>query len=279
VREEHFITHQPKNVSLRKYISHYYFHSSTGTSAKEFVYYPSLKNALTIYQNAKVTFGKNYSKVEPHKAQFIFLYSGIQNQLRKAYILPPFDKIGVVFQELGINHFVKDPLIEVCNQSVDKSFPYFGEDLIKACTNIYSEKRIESKVHLLDIFFESRFCDFREEVMKKSFELILHSPEKITVKKLSDTLHVSRRTLLRLFKKHLGCTVKDCLDIVFFRKSLNYYLLNSHPWSLTEVALKNNYYDQSQFISHFKKLTGVTPKLFFRNVKKVGNEDTFWTFQ
>ncbi|WP_025666370.1 helix-turn-helix domain-containing protein [Aquimarina megaterium] len=281
MKQEEFVTHKPQDSFLQDYISYYYFHCSADSLLqKRFMYYPNSKNALTIYRNSKVTYSCNYSKTVPDtKTDFSFLYSGVQKQCRIAEILAPFDKIGIVFRETGINHFIKVPLSNISGDPIEKSFTYFGDDLKKCCESVYAEKSIENKVTLLDQFFEDKFCDFKEEVLKKCIHIILESSEKLTVKELSEELNVSRKTLLRLFNKHMCCTVKEYIDIIQFRKSLNDYLLKNNNAPLTEIALKNEYYDQSQFINHFKKLTGFNPKSFFKNVKHLGEEDTFWTFK
>lgn len=281
MKQKEFVTHKPNSSFLQEHISYYYFHCSVDNSLqKRFMYYPNSKNALTIYRNSKVEYSCNHSRTIPDiETDFSFLYSGVQKQCRTAEIQAPFDKIGIVFQETGINHFIKVPLSSISGDPIDKSFTYFGNDLIACCESIYTEKNIESKVTLLDQFFEDKFCDFKEEVLKKCIYIIIESSEKFTVKELSNELDVSRKTLLRLFNKHMCCTVKEYIDIIQFRKSLTDYLLKNNNASLTEIALKNEYYDQSQFINHFKKLTGFNPKSFFKNVKHLGTEDTFWTFK
>jgi AraC-like DNA-binding protein len=278
---EEFITQKPQNSRLEKYISYYYFHSSQDTThSKKFIYYPNYKNALTIYKNAAVAFTENHSKSSPdNTTHFSFIYSGVQKQFRTAEMVAPFDKIGVVFQELGINHFISVPLSSILCDPVQKSFDYFGTDFIHLCEQVYNEREIENKVALLDTFFLNNLCDFQEVMLKKCVHLILNSKQKLTVQKLSEECSTNRKTLLRIFKKHLCCTTKEYIDIVQFRKALNDYLLLHNKSSLTEIALTHEYYDQAQFINHFKKLTGINPKEFFKNIAHLGKEDTFWTFQ
>lgn len=281
MQPETFVTKRPGSQFLQQYISYYYFHECSDSAVqKKFIYYPGYKNALTIYKNSGVEFGENYSSVYPDKeTDFIFLYSGVQKKLRKAFISAPFYKIGVVFKELGINHFLHLPLSVVSNDPVHKSFDYFGEELTAQCKSIYAQKSASEKVDLLDAFFFSRFRDFPEPVLKECVKTIINADRKLSVTHLSESLNVHRKTLLRLFKKHLNCSIKDYVDIVQFRKSLNAWLLEQKQESLTHIAIENDYYDQSQFINHFKKLTGTNPKTFFRDIRRMGIEDTFWTFE
>jgi AraC-like DNA-binding protein len=281
MNREEFITRKPNNPFLQQYISYYYFHNSLGNyESNKYIYYPNIKNALTIYKNSKVIFYEKYSRTEPDtKTGFSFLYSGIQKQLRTSEIIAPFDKIGIVFNELGINHFIKQPLSSLTSNTIDKHFDYFGKDFVSSCKSIYSTKELDEKINLLDIFFESKFYDFQDKKFKDCMNTIISSKQKLTVSEVSEQLQINRKTLLRLFKKHLCCTTKEYLNIAQFRKSLNEYLLINKNQSFTELAIGSQYYDQSQFINHFKKLSGENPKTFFKNIKHLGNEDTFWTFQ
>lgn len=278
--KEIFITKKPNNSFIERYISYYYFHSSLNALVnKKFIYYPSVKNAITIYKNSRATYGHNYSSVVPDSTiNFTCMYSGIQTSNRTTYISSPFNKIGIVFNELGINHFIKNQLSSVCSDGNDKSFNHFVIQHGDYFNSIYSKKEIDVKVSLLNEFFINIFVGFNNTELKQSINLINSSEQKITVEDLSRNLNISRRTLLRLFKKHLCSSVKDYINIVQFRKALNQYLLSKQNSSLTTVAHDNNFYDQPQFINHFKKLTNSSPKTFFKNVEHVGEEDTFWTF-
>lgn len=277
---EEFVTRKPKNPFLHDTISYYYFHTSASDLLhKKFIYYPNFKNAFTIYKNSKVIYSENNSISTPDQnVDFSFLYSGVQKQFRTAEILAPFDKIGIVFQELGINHFIEVPLSQIANDPIDKSFDYYGEEMIRLCEAVYAEKSIDTKVELLDAFFQKKYRAFDEDRLKKSIQQILNSTQKIQVKEVAQACDVSEKTLSRIYKKHLCCTPKDYIDVVQFRKALNDYLLFKKKSSLTELAINNTYYDQAQFIKHFKKLTGVNPKRFFKDVQHLGYEDTFWTF-
>jgi len=281
-KQELFITRKPHNPFLKDYISYYYFHICTSeVIRKDFIYYPGFKNALTIYQNSKVEYGPRYSKVSPafnQNTEYIYLYSGMISSYRKATILSPFNKIGVVFNVLGINHFLDVPLSKLSKHPVEKSFNYFDKDFKSILNNIYKKQDFGHKVRLLDRFFEEKYCGFNDEIVKSCVQKIMETEGKITVQSLAVQNDISRRTLLRLFKKHLSCPVKNFIDIVQFRKSLDCFLNDQKINSFSELAHRMDYYDQPQFIHHFKKLTGINPKGFFSEIAHLGNEDTYWTF-
>lgn len=279
MKAEEFITFKPKNEILATYISYYYFHDSIDNSLhKKYLYYPNYKNALTIYKDSEVAFSENFSVVKPQKGSYSFLYSGIQKKSRVAEIIAPFHKVGIVFQELGINHFIDPPLCEMNNDSIDKSFPYFEDSIINVLEELYTTENIDEKISLLDSYFVSKLQEFDEPVLTSVVEYIISSNHKVSVLELSEKFNINKKTLLRLFKKHLCCSVKEYIDIVHFRKALNLYLENETSLNFTNTALETDYYDQSQFINHFKKLTGINPKSFFNSIDHVGEEDTYWNF-
>jgi AraC-like DNA-binding protein len=98
------------------------------------------------------------------------------------------------------------------------------------------------------------------------------------VEELADKMGVSRKTLLRLFKKHHNCSVIDYIKMLQFRKSIESFTKKQNKATLTELAHDTFYYDQSDFVKHFKKLTGFSPKRFFKGLSNLGSQDTYWTF-
>ncbi|MFT4602060.1 MAG: hypothetical protein ACI857_002246 [Arenicella sp.] len=45
---------------------------------------------------------------------------------------------------------------------------------------------------------------------------------------------------------------------------------------MTGLAYDMDYYDQSEFIHHFYKITGVNPKRFFFDLVSYGDKSTYW---
>lgn len=280
MNNERFISYKPNSRFVRQYVAYYYFHDLETEGVKDFIYYPGHKNALTIYIESSAQYGPGYSRVYPTPGSgTCFLYSGIQNQIRRAYIKGPFQKIGIVFQALGINHFIKEPLEYYSGHPVNKTFNGFGKAFSRKCEEVFEENTFENRVALLDNYFETFFVGFDKPRLISAVEHIINSDDKVTVAQLTNQLNVNRRTILSDFKKHLCCTAKDFIDIVRFRKVLDQYLLKENKPKLTHLALDNNFYDQAQLINHFRKFTGFNPKRLFRSVEKVGTEDTFWTME
>src|SRR5690606_24602828 len=143
----------------------------------------------------------------------------------------------------------------------------------------FSEKQTDKKVSLLDDFFEKRYIPFNEPVLKKSVKEIITSNGAVKVSELSEEMDISRKTLLRLFKKHNNMSVEEYRKMVMFRQALNYFHQSKERTNLTDVALFSMYYDQAHFIKHFKSITKETPTTLLSKISHLGEEDTYWYFE
>lgn len=275
-----FITAKPISQKISRYISYYYFHASDDENYnKSFVFYPNYKHALTVYQHSEVTLTETESIVNPSEKTTIKpLYAINKNKNIKVSIKGVFNKIGVVFNPLGINFFIDKPLNEVLTSDFD-FFPYFGEEFRAVLAQVFNEKELQDKVVLLDAFFENRFVAFDEPTLKKSIKEIISTNGAVKVVELSEKLNVNRKTLLRLFKKHTNMSVEEYRKMVMFRQALNYFHQNKEATNLTDVALFSMYYDQAHFIKHFKSITKETPNSLLSKISHLGEEDTYWYFE
>lgn len=158
-------------------------------------------------------------------------------------------------------------------------FPHFGEEFREVLTRVFDEKDLQNKVTLLDTFFEKRFVEFDEPILKKSIKEIISTNGAIKVAELSEEVNTNRKTLLRLFKKHTNMSVEEYRKMVMFRQAFNYFHQSKEKTNLTDVALFSMYYDQAHFIKHFKSITKETPTTLLSKISHLGEEDTYWYFE
>jgi AraC-like DNA-binding protein len=102
-----------------------------------------------------------------------------------------------------------------------------------------------------------------KNTIEKICGIIKLQQEEITVSEIGRNLGVSQRLLQIKFKAATGLTIKNYIQILKFRKSVD-QMVNTdvHKLSLTDIALYNQYFDQSHFIKKFKDVTKTTPKMF-----------------
>jgi AraC-like DNA-binding protein len=91
--------------------------------------------------------------------------------------------------------------------------------------------------------------------------LILKSKGAMTIGEVRQTLGVAERTLERHFLNEIGITAKQFARVVQFSSALQ-HMTEAEYVTLTEVAYRSGFADQSHFIRSFKRYTGKTPKEF-----------------
>lgn len=271
-----FITAKPNN-KLHKFISYYYFQKeSDENKITEFIYFPHFINGLTIYKNSEILKKIDSFEVIPNdQIGYSISYATIHNTSRLIKIRSPFNKIGIAFNPLGINNFIKGNLSSKITKD-SFQFNYFGKDFENCLDSVYNETEIDKKAKLLDSFFVSKLQLFESTLIKQAIELIHSKNEKLTVQYIAERLGTNRRTLLREFNKHLCCSVKMYIDTVQFRRAFNAYQLAENKPKLTQLTYDFNYFDQSEFVKHFKKITKSKPSHILKSVTHLGTEDTYW---
>ncbi|RKR10737.1 AraC-like DNA-binding protein [Flavobacterium sp. 90] len=119
-------------------------------------------------------------------------------------------------------------------------------------------------LNILNTYFEAlNLSNPTKNTIEKICEIIKLHNEEITVSEIGKSLKVSQRLLQIKFKTSTGLTIKNYIQILKFRKSVD-QMVNAglDKLSLTDVALYNKYFDQSHFIKKFKDVTKTTPKMF-----------------
>ncbi len=280
IKQEKFLTVSPKNELLAKHIRYYYFHKSYDTNfRKNVVYHPHYVSALNIYKHTDVKwsdYGRTYVPKNSNDLSVVFTIN--KKVSKEVRLRGKFDKIGIVFNPLGINHFIETPLSGNINDSICH-FDYFGKELHEIAQTVYLEKDIENKRDLLDGFFIKQYIGFEDVRLLQAVQEILAANDSAKTQDLAKSLGISRETLLRIFKKHLCFSVEEFKSVIRFRQALEYYEETTIKPKLTHVAIDNRYYDQADFVKHFKKVTGASPKKFFSSLRNISNAGTYWTFK
>ncbi len=141
---------------------------------------------------------------------------------------------------------------------------------------VYSSAESD-RIAMLDEFMLRKYIGFDQPILAKAVQRILQNDGTAGVTEIADEMGMSRKTLLRLFQKHLCCSVEEYKNLVKFRNALNDYRESEADTTFTELAHKHLYYDQPAFIKHFKSITGLSPRAFFASLQRYGERDTYWT--
>jgi AraC-like DNA-binding protein/ligand-binding sensor protein len=89
-----------------------------------------------------------------------------------------------------------------------------------------------------------------------------HMGEHVSLDEVARLVHLSPSYFSRLFKSETGQTFSEYLQTVRIERAKSF--LKNSECSLTEIAEKTGFFDQSHFIKTFKQATGLTPGLYRR---------------
>ncbi|MEL6833019.1 MAG: helix-turn-helix transcriptional regulator [Bacteroidota bacterium] len=103
------------------------------------------------------------------------------------------------------------------------------------------------------------------DLIKRVCEEIYERKGMVTVYELSEKFEHSRQLLNKIFKAHVNYTLKKFIITVRII-SLAKFRINTPHYSLTEVAHEFGYFDQAHFNYDFKRISGVSPKMFFKDL-------------
>ncbi|HEY0769705.1 MAG TPA: helix-turn-helix domain-containing protein [Sphingobacteriaceae bacterium] len=128
-----------------------------------------------------------------------------------------------------------------------------------------SGKSSDSYIPIITEFLSAKINSItdKDNLIKQSIRLIVESQGTITIKEITDRLHVTERTYQRLFKMQCGIAPKKFCKIIQFQASLE-QLSREQYLKLGEIAYDKGFADQSHFIRIFKQYTGNTPSHFVK---------------
>lgn len=272
-------TFLPEAQKLREYVSHYYI-LSTGDAhfQSKFTHYPNLGTTLNVYQNATVVFDGNLRKViASNSNELVSVFTNNRDTVGHAEIKGKIICFGIVFKPLGFNAFIQQQLSKIAPNPV-LLFNDHWSDIPEYFQNFF-ECEGAMQISLLDRFLLDRLHGFEVPLLQDCLASIIATNGSVEVGSLADTLQVNRRTLLRSFQKHVGCSISYYKQIVRFRVALNVYNEEHNIQGMTSLAYDAEYYDQSDFIQHFKSLSGGLPKHVLPALESMGASKMKWKFE
>jgi AraC-like DNA-binding protein len=271
-----YIEIKPRLKELKPLIKLYYFHQSDDENAIEKItYFPNYATTINVYKISTII-SDSLSRTHENEVnnQYLKLLVGKIDKSREVIQKGAYNKVTIVFNPLGLNHFIDAPVSEIIEDHFS-IFNYYGESFDKMLDKVFSTDNMESKGDLLDQFFLSKHIEFKDHRLTFAVDEILKSNGNISINSMANELNISRKTLLRLFKKHISISPTEFKSIVRFRKALTLYQSKTTKPNFSSIAHEAYFYDQSDLNFYFKKKTGLSPTQLFSVIKTI-EKDLYW---
>ena len=170
----------------------------------------------------------------------------------------------VNFRKGGAFPFLSEPIYNLTNYVVDAEL-VVTDSILDLRDKIRDTESIQNKFDLVEQHIIQYYLNRLAEnpFVEYMISEICSRPDQTSIKGITSKVGFSQKHLIKIFREHVGVTPKEFLKVIRFQKAIEEIEQNrSINW--TSVALDCGFYDQSHFISDFKKYSGFTPNDYLR---------------
>lgn len=263
---------------LKEYLEGFYlFHTSGGSQKIEYLVFPSNHIIISAYSGTEINIGPDQvTFVEnsscPIRATVAY---ALEKPVAGTY-LNEIKEITFCFHPLGFNHFIEADLIHYHRTGIH-SFELF-EDFEVLLQQLFEEQDEEALQQKAEGYWLEKLREKDFGLLQHIVLQILDNPDR-PVEEIATSSGVSRQYIGRLFERHICKTPSAFKKIARFRRTLQNRVQNLRAQkNLTKLTYESLFYDQSHLIKDFQRLTGMTPKKFFKGNKVFKNGHINWYF-
>lgn len=235
--------------------------------------FPHVNTAISFFKGVSVTRKDFHINVTEDKSAKNFSVEILGKYSRPVVVnfSGIFEEIAIVFKPLGVNRFIKEPLLQLAPDYYqvfgDKTWAAFAEVLFKA----------ENKIETLESFLLTQLTDRQVfTAIDYSLTYLADTETDYNLDEIAGRVGMNLKTFQRHFTKHIACSPTQYKRIARFRNALHSGIKEREIKSLTRISYDNNYFDQSYFIKEFKRLTNLNPKKFFSQVSLLDDDKIVW---
>ena len=132
----------------------------------------------------------------------------------------------------------------------------------------YSNVSIESNlIHIFNSLTKINRHNSRKPTWVNQLkELLIEEQIDHSLKNLSSKLEIHPVHLSREFNRYFGTSLGNYIRLIKLNKAL--CMLTSNKYSLTEICYQCGFYDQSHFITNFKRIYNTTPSKLLKKISQ-----------
>ena len=242
----------------------------------EYICYPHYNNTISLYKSHVLSCDDGRSHITFNNDCLpLQIFTPLREEILRVTQKGPVYKIGIVFNPIGINQFLRQD-IKMNKLASSPSFQFFENDFLR---RLFAERNIDYAINMLEKALLENFNSIENLYVTRAIELLHEPNNELAIDVLAETkIGISRKHLNRLFQKYIGTTPQTYRKILRFRQLMDFKLNAAKENNYGSLSYQVNYADQSHFIKSCKQLTNLTPSQFFKEGVLIGSEDTFWNF-
>lgn len=251
---------KPRNEILRKYVQYFLFFGKTDSTLLNYVTFPNNNLCLAIYKENNINYinqpQKNNCIITKGNKIFTSRFYGFHKMPLTVDINAHLDQICVIFKPSALRAFTGESYHNLMNS--DEVFKIFDTKDEFILEQIFDELDLAKRAAKLEYLLLSNLnYEVSYQLKEALFIISNNNDDNFKVEKLATKLKISKPSLFRLFKNHLGQNPKSYIKTIRFRNVLEDVLNRQN--TLTNIAHTNQYFDQAHFINDFKMFTGYSP--------------------
>lgn len=193
------------------------------------------------------------------------IFSPISSRAFQTSVSGRYETLGLMFTPLGIYYNFGLSMPE-CEQIDRLDDLFFGRDL-GIWDRLADAPDQTSKLHLIRDIFTQHSVRKQAPAQVIQYFQALQAKGPAQIQRLARDIAVSSKHLRSSFKDVVGISPKTHLQLLQLRQVLS-SLATRMDLNLTEVALRNGFYDQSHFIRKFKQFSGMTPSAYRQQMQQ-----------
>jgi AraC-like DNA-binding protein len=190
------------------------------------------------------------------------ILSGLQDRTRVITHLAGSQVLLTVFTETGAAAFLSEPLDLLFNQTMPIDCLVRRSRLDELHEQLVEAGDFRRRTEVLERFMLRQLrADAPDAVAEAAAAHIRNRHGVVRMERLARAMGLSLSALERRFRRNVGASPRKFASITRMRQVLR---LRKAGGSLTEIAHRAGYFDQSHFIHDFRRFTGLAPESFFR---------------